>query len=154
MIFRRVNSWPTWHFRNQWDEMDRLKRALNTLNESFVDRGFGEPSAGVFPLMNVTEDSNNFYIRAELPGIKADELNISVTGDSFSISGERKIPEEQENSKYHRRERESGKFSRILNLPSQVDTNKVEAGTLDGILKVTLPKSEAAKPKQITVTGA
>lgn len=154
MIFRRVNSLPTWHWRNQWDEMDRLRRELNALTESSVGRGFSEPSAGVFPLMNVTEDTNNFYIRAELPGIKANELNISVTGDSFSISGERKIPEEQENSKYHRRERESGRFSRILSLPSQVDTNKVEASTVDGILKVILSKSEAAKPKQITVAGA
>ncbi len=153
MIFRRVNTWPTWHWRDQWSEMDRLRRELNALVDGSYSQNATEPSAGVFPLMNMTEDNNNFYIRAELPGIKADELNISVTGDSFSISGERKIPEEQANSKYHRRERESGSFSRILNLPSQIDTGKVEASTSDGILKVTLPKSEEAKPKQITVSG-
>jgi HSP20 family protein len=153
MIFRRVNHWPAWQWRNQWGEMDRLRRELNALVDSSYDRSPTEPSAGVFPLMNVSEDSNNFYIRAELPGIKADDLEISVTGDSFSISGERKIPEEQANSKYHRRERESGNFSRVLNLPSPIDTNKVEANASDGILKVTLPKSEAAKPKQITVSG-
>ena len=85
MIFRRMNSWPTWHFGDQWDQTDRLRRALNTLTESLSGRDFGEPSAGVFPLMNVTEDTNHFYIRAELPGITANELNISVTGDSFSI---------------------------------------------------------------------
>jgi HSP20 family protein len=152
MIFRRVNTWPAWHWRNQWGEMDRLRRELNALIDGSYGQNATEPSAGVFPLMNVTEDSNNFYIRAELPGIEAKDLNISVTGDSFSISGERKIPEEQSNSKYHRRERESGSFSRILNLPSQVDTNRVEATTSDGILKVILPKSEAAKPKQITVS--
>ena len=78
-------------------------------------------------------------------------MEISVTGDSLSISGERKIPEENKNAKYHRRERDAGKFSRIIALPSQVNTNKVEASTVDGILKVILPKSEAAKPKQITV---
>ena len=154
MIFRRVNTWPTWHWRNQWGEMDRLRRELNALIDGSYGNSLTEPSAGVFPLINVTEDANNFYIRAELPGIKAEELDISVTGDSFSISGERKIPEEQADSKYHRRERESGSFSRILNLPSQIDTSKVEAGTSDGILKVTLPKSEAAKPKQISVSGA
>jgi len=153
MIFRRVNNWPAWQWRNQWGEMDRLRKELNALVDGSHDRSVTEPSAGVFPMMNVTEDANNFYIRAELPGIKADELDISVTGDSFSISGERKIPEEQSNSKYHRRERESGSFNRILNLPSQIDTSKVEAGSSDGILKVTLPKSEAAKPKQITVSG-
>ena len=72
----------------------------------------------------------------------------------FPSPGKEKIPEEQSNSKYHRRERESGSFNRILNLPSQIDTNKVEASTSDGILKVTLSKSEAAKPKQIAVSGA
>ena len=154
MIFRRVNTWPAWQWRNQWDEMDRLRRELNALIDGSYGNSLREPSAGVFPLINVTEDANNYYIRAELPGIKADELDISVTGDSFSISGERKIPEEQADSKYHRRERESGSFSRILNLPSQIDTSKVEAATSDGILKVTLPKSEAAKPKQISVSGA
>ncbi len=154
MIFRRVNTWPAWHWQNQWGEMDRLRRELNTLIDGPYQRDMTEPAAGVFPLMNVSEDANNFYIRAELPGIKAGELEISVTGDSFSISGERKIPVEQSNSKYHRRERESGSFSRILNLPSQIDTNKVEASTSNGILTVVLPKSEAAKPKQITVSNA
>lgn len=154
MIFRRVNTWPTWQWRNQWSEMDRLKKDLNAIIEGSYSRSETEPSAGVFPLMNVTEDTNNYYIRAELPGIKAEELDLSVTGDSFSISGERKIPVEQESSKYHRRERESGSFSRILNLPSQIDTDKVEANTADGILNVILPKSEAVKPKQIKVSGA
>ena len=154
MIFRRINTRPTWQWQNQWGEMDRLRKELNALIEGSFSQRITEPSAGVFPLMNVTEDTNNFYIRAELPGIKAEDLDLSVTGDSFSISGERKIPIEQESSKYHRRERESGSFSRIFNLPSQVDTSKVEAGTSDGILTVTLPKSETAKPKQIKVSGA
>ena len=153
MIFRRVSNWPAWNYRNQWEEMESLRKQIGALIEGSSGKLFSEPSAGVFPLMNVTEDNDNYYVRAELPGIKAGELEISVTGDSLTISGERKIPEEQENAKYHRRERESGKFNRIVGLPSQVDTNKVEAGATDGILKVILPKSEAAKPKQITVKG-
>ncbi|MCG6536710.1 MAG: Hsp20/alpha crystallin family protein [Syntrophales bacterium LBB04] len=101
--------------------------------------------------MNVTEDKDRYYIRAELPGIKADELDISVTADTLSISGERKFPPEDENAKYHRREREAGRFSRIFTLPGQVNTEKVEAKCSEGILTVFLPKAEAAKPKQITV---
>ena len=151
MIFRRVNEWPAWNWRGQWDDVERLRRQMELLSEGLPGRLFTETSAGVFPLMNMTEDSENYYVRAELPGIKADALDISVTGDTLSISGERMIPEENRNAKYHRREREAGKFSRIIALPSQVDTNKVEASTVDGILKVILPKSEAAKPKQITV---
>jgi len=108
-------------------------------------------SAGVFPLTNVTEDKENYYVRAELPGIKSNELDIQVTAEGISISGERKIPVEGNNVRYHRREREAGKFSRSINLPGEIDVNKVEASMKNGVLKVTIPKSEAAKPRQITV---
>jgi HSP20 family protein len=122
---------------------------------SGLSRGqFREPAAGVFPLMNVTEDKGNYYVRAELPGFKAEDLDISVTGEALSISGERKLQGEDEKAQYHRRERESGKFSRIVNLPAQMDTTKVEARCADGILTVTMPKSEAAKPKQIAIKAS
>jgi HSP20 family protein len=109
------------------------------------------PSAGVFPLTNVTEDNENYYVRSELPGIKSDDLDIQVTEEGISISGERKIPEEGNNARYHRREREAGKFSRLISLSKKVDVNKVEASMENGVLKVTIPKSEASKPRQITV---
>ena len=109
------------------------------------------PSAGVFPLTNVTEDSDNYYVRSELPGTKSEDLNIQVTAEGISISGERKITEEGDKVRYHRREREAGKFSRLINLPKKVDVDKVEASMENGILKVTIPKSEGSKPRQITV---
>jgi HSP20 family protein len=102
-------------------------------------------------LVNVTESSDNYYVRAELPGVNSGHIDISVTGTSLSISGERKIPPEDEKANYHRREREAGKFSRMISLPGQIDTSKVEARCTDGVLSVVLPKSEAAKPKQITI---
>jgi len=108
-------------------------------------------SAGVFPLTNVTEDNENYYVRSELPGIKSDDLDIQVTEEGISISGERKIHEEGNNARYHRREREAGKFSRLISLSKKVDVNKVEASMENGVLKVTIPKSEASKPRQITV---
>jgi HSP20 family protein len=101
--------------------------------------------------MNVTGDNDNYFVRAELPGLSADELDISVTGDSLSISGERKLPVEDEKAQYHRREREAGRFSRIVSLPAQVNTGKTEARCTDGVLTVVLPKAEEVKPKQITV---
>jgi HSP20 family protein len=104
--------------------------------------------------MNVTEDKDNYYVRAELPGLKADDLDISVTGDTLSISGERKISVEDEQAQYHRREREAGKFSRIVTLPAQMDTGKAEAHCTDGILTVVLPKAEAVKPRQIAVKAS
>jgi HSP20 family protein len=113
-----------------------------------------EPAAGVFPLINVTEDKDKYYVRAELPGLNAGELDIPVTGDSLSIAGERKLPVEDENAQYHRRERDAGSFSRILNLPAPINTANVEARSSDGVLTVILPKAEEAKPRQIAVKSS
>ena len=128
-----------------------MRRQMDRLFEGLSGRLLGEPSPGVFPLVNVTESSDNYYVRAELPGVKSSDIDISVTGSSLSISGERKIFSEDEKANYHRREREAGRFSRMVNLPGQIDTSKVEARCADGVLSVVLPKSEAAKPKQITI---
>ena len=151
MILRRVPNWPRWDWRDPFEELERMRRQMDRLFEGLSGRLLGEPAAGVFPLVNVTESSGNYYVRAELPGVKPEEIDISVTGTSLSISGERKIPPEDEKANYHRREREAGKFSRMINLPGQIDTSKVEARCTDGILTVIIPKSEAAKPKQITI---
>jgi HSP20 family protein len=154
MILRRISDWPTGGWRGPFEEVERMKRQVDRLSEGLTGRFFGEPTAGVFPLINLTEDHDNYYVRAELPGIKAVDLELSVTGNNLSIVGERKILPEDENANYHRREREAGKFSRVITLPTQVDTTKVEAHSEDGILTVVLPKAESAKPKQITVKTA
>lgn len=154
MLLRRISGWPTRAVANPFEELDRIRRQMDWLTGDFSRGLFREPSAGVFPLMNVTEDKDSYYVRAELPGIKADALDISVTGETLSISGERKLLIEDEKAQYHRRERESGSFSRIISLPSQVDTGKVEADSKDGVLTVVLPKAEAAKPKQIAVKAS
>ncbi|MBN1848875.1 MAG: Hsp20/alpha crystallin family protein [Deltaproteobacteria bacterium] len=151
MILRRITDWPTLSTGSPFDEFERMRRNMDRLYGALRGGLAAEPGAGVFPLMNVTEDNDHFYIRAELPGVKANELDITVTGDSLTIAGERKIPAEAEQVQYHRREREAGKFSRVITLPSQIDTNKVEAFSKDGILTISLAKSEAAKPKQITI---
>ena len=145
MLLRRVTGWPTREWTSPFEELERMRRQMDLLNEGLARGLWGETPAGVFPLMNVTEDKNNYYVRAELPCIKANELDISVTGDTFSISGERKLDAENEKAQYHRREREAGKFSRIVSLPGQVDTGKVEAHCADGVLTVVLPKPPGAK---------
>jgi len=154
MIFRRVGNWPAFYWRTPFGELERLKRQMELLGEGALGGTYRGPSAGVFPLMNVTEDKDNYYIRAELPGIKSEELDISVTGDTLSIAGERKISDEKGDVKYHRREREAGKFSRIVNLPTQINTAKVDAKCVDGLLSIVLPKAETAKQKQIVVKSS
>ena len=110
-------------------------------------------SAGVFPLINLTEDKDHYYVRAELPGLKGDELDIQVTGKNLAISGERKIAAAEEGARYHRREREAGSFSRMIGLPGEVDTENVEASLANGILTIAISKAEIAKPKQISISS-
>jgi len=146
-----MTGWPTRDWTSPFEELDRMRRQMDWLTGGLSRGVLSEPAAGVFPLMNITEGKDNYYVRAELPGFEAEDLDISVTGDTLSISGERKLPVEDEKVRYHRREREAGRFSRIVSLPAQMDTGKVEARCMDGVLTVILPKAEAAKPKQIAV---
>ena len=152
MTVRRRFGWPGFAQANL-GEVDRMKREMERLFEGLTRGLARETTAGVFPLVNVTEDKDNYYVRAELPGVNAEDLDITITGDNLAISGERKIPLENESAKYHRRERDAGKFNRILTLPGQVDSEKVGARCADGILTVVLPKPASAKPRQISVKG-
>jgi HSP20 family protein len=154
MLLRRVTNRPTGALASQFEELERLRRQMDWFTGGLSRGLFGETTSGVFPLLNVTEDQDKYYVRAELPGLKADDLDISVTGDTLSISGERKLPVENEKAQYHRREREAGSFSRIVSLPAQVDTSKVEAACSDGILTVVLPKAEEAKAKKISIKAS
>jgi HSP20 family protein len=107
--------------------------------------------AGVFPPLNITQDDDNFYVRAEIPGIKPAELSISALRNRVSISGKREIPREHERVSYHRKERPEGAFNRAVTLPTEVDADRVDARYADGILTLTLPKAEQSKPRQIAV---
>ncbi len=152
MITRRNYNFPAMGWQNPFEEVERISRQLNWLTNAMFGVGglpFSRP--GVFPAVNITEDINKYYVRAELPGLKADEINLQVSGRNLLISGERRIQSEGKNAKYHRREREGGRFSRIIGLPGDINADSVEANMLNGVLTVAIAKSEAAKPKQITV---
>lgn len=150
MLTRRFFNYPSWGLgRSAFDDLYRMRRDMDRLVGALSSGPSARVSSGVFPAINLTEDKENYYVRAELPGLSADELDIQVTGRNLSIAGERKIA--AEDAKYHRRERDAGKFSRIIGLPGEIDSGKVEAGLVNGVLKITIPKAEAAKPKQITI---
>ncbi len=150
MFTRGLWNFPGYGLRTHFEELDRMKRHLDQVF------GQGDPSriagrtAGVFPLINLTESPNAYILRAELPGVTADDLDIQTMGRNITISGERQIAVDQ-NAKYHRREREGGRFSRAIALPGDIDRDKVEASLKEGVLQVTMPKSEAAKPRQIEI---
>ena len=149
MIYRRLFNVPTYRIRSPWEELHRMRHQLDQMFDDSPQQGL---RAGVFPLINLTEDKDNYYVRAELPGVKGEELDIQVTGKNLAISGERKIAAEGEGAKYHRREREAGTFSRMIGLPGDIDSNKVEAKLENGILSIVVSKAEIAKPKQISVS--
>jgi HSP20 family protein len=152
MITRRIYNFPAMGWQNPFEEMERMSRQLNLLtNAMFGSAGVPFSPSGVFPAVNITEDVNKYYVRAELPGLKTDEINLQVSGRNLSISGERKIQSEEKNAKYHRREREEGRFSRIIGFPGDINADNVEAHMVNGVLTVAIAKSEAAKPKQIAV---
>jgi HSP20 family protein len=127
-----------------------MRRQMDHLYENL----WGSPQrqgAGVFPLINLTETNQSFIIRAELPGVAANDLDIQATANTITLSGERKIPSEDEDARYHRREREAGRFSRVVGLPGEIDQDRVEANLVNGVLTVNIAKAAAAKPRQITV---
>jgi len=152
MILRPFFSSTARSWQSPFAELDRMRRDLSRLLEEYPSET--ELPSGVFPLTNITEDKDCFYLHAELPGVRKEDIEISITGNSLSLSGERKISPEDEKAKYLRRERESGKFRRMIKLPSMIDVDKVEARTENGVLTVILPKAEAAKPKQIAIKAA
>lgn len=150
MFYRRMTGFPVWRLRNPSEEVEKMRRQMDQWLDGFASMSRQGAQAGVFPLVNLTEDADRYYVRAELPGVTSDHLDIQATGKSLAIAGERKITV-SEGVKYHRREREAGKFSRIIALPREIDASKVEASLANGILKVMIPKAEAAKPRQISV---
>jgi HSP20 family protein len=110
--------------------------------------------SGVYPLVNVYDDGESFIVRAELAGVDARDLDISVTGDTLTLQGERKVKEAPEGCCYHRRELSTGTFRRALTLPEQVDNTKVNASYTNGILEILLPRAEQARKHRIEVKSS
>lgn len=137
-----------WH-RDPFAEMGRLRKEMDNLLGT-ARRGIA-PAAGVFPALNVSEDEDNLYVRAELPGVTPEEIEITTKENNLIIKGKRKIAAEGEKVSYHRREREAGSFRRIISLPTRVDADKVTAVSKNGVLTVTLPRAAEVKPRQVEV---
>jgi HSP20 family protein len=150
MLVRRV--WPSRPtFDSPFSDFDQVRREMLRLLDTVAGETVGTVGAGVFPPMNITQDDDNFYLRAEVPGIKPDELSISAVRNRVSLAGKREIQREHERVSYHRKERAEGSFNRTVTLPTEVDAERVDARYADGILTLTLPKAEETKPRQITV---
>jgi HSP20 family protein len=151
-----LTRWPRPEL-SSWTGFGRL----NSLRDE-IDRLFEAPLAeiarsshllsGWTPAFDVYEDKDNVYVRAELPGMKKEDIDLSLHNGSLSISGERKNEEKLKDAEVNRAERFFGRFQRTITLATPVAAEKIKAHYKDGILNVTLPKAEEAKPKHIDVS--
>lgn len=152
---------PTMNW-NPWRELEALRREVERAFENFGVEAWTAPggrpsflpgrSARTYPLLNMREDKDHIYVEALAPGLDPATLEISVLGGTLSIAGEKQaITADVKPEAFHRNERGAGRFVRTVELPVTVDNEKVAADYREGILRITLPKSEEAKPKQIAV---
>ena len=135
-------------------ELEHLQRRMDRAFQNVFGLERSPWRVGVYPLVNISEDHDHIYVRAELAGVNPADLEITVQDNNLILRGERKIPTEEKQVNYHRRERESGFFRRVLALPARVQADKVEATCKDGILTIQLAKPEEIKPRKIQVKGA
>lgn len=126
---------------------DRIDRLFDT-----VFGGTTSSNIGIWsPAADIMEDDNRYTIKAELPGIKKEEVKITINNNILTLKGERKHEKETKGKYTHRTERFYGDFTRSFSLPNEVETEKISADYKDGVLEISLPKSERSKPKEIEV---
>ena len=144
--------YPVWNTQTMAREMERLQREMNHLFAGLP--GSVTRPAPTYPAMNVWTNDEGVIITAELPGCNPDNIDISVVGNTLSVSGSRPEEEVPEGTTYHRRERGCGQFTRSFQLPFAVEAGGTEATFENGVLHIALPRAEADKPKKITVKMA
>jgi HSP20 family protein len=149
-----------------WDpfaELESLRREIDRAFEDFWPRRGWRPfqvaflpglGARQYPLVNLHEDDANLYVEALAPGVDPKSLELTVVGDTLTIKGEKPGLAQVSADAYHRNERAAGRFIRSIELPAEVDCERVTADYRHGLLLITLPKSEAAKPRQIPISVA
>jgi HSP20 family protein len=136
-------------FRDLMTTQERLGRLFNDLSRGFLEEDGGTRPWS--PAVDIFETDQNLVVKAELPGVDAKDVEIRVEDNTLYLKGERKFEKETKEENYHRVERTYGSFARSFSLPNSVDSEKTTAEYKDGILTVTMPKREEAKPKTIKI---
>jgi len=140
------------HWQQRWDPFRELQREMGRLFESL------EPFRSArqvqnYPPLNLYDAGDRYLLSAQLPGMTPTDIDLTITGETLTLRGERKRPEGVKDDSYRRQERPMGRWARTITLPDRVDSAEVGASFSDGILTVSLPKAEDAKPRHITVTA-
>lgn len=141
--------WPS-----GWDPRETVRYMQREMDRLFGRAVAGDPrrvGGGTYPPVNVLNGPDEITVQCELAGVKREDIDLSITGETLVIKGTKRASVEPEDVRFQRRERGFGQFSRTVVLPDKVDADGVDAELKAGVLTVRLPKSEAARPKQVTV---
>lgn len=139
---------------SRWEpvsEIMTLREAMNQLFNDAYTRPMSSGSMSVRPAIDLYQDNDNVVVKAAMPGLKAEDVEISITGDVLTLRGEYKQESEKKEATYHMREQHYGSFERAIQLPTDVQCDKAQADFEDGILSITLPKAERVKPRKIDI---
>ena len=139
-------------FLNRWDPFTEIARLQDEMSRQFLTPE--RRAAGFVPLVDINEDKDAIYVKAELPGVKPDQVQLQVENDLLTISGERKSEQRQQGEGYVRVERATGSFSRSLVLPEGVDPDGIQARFDAGVLEVSIAKPEERKPRRVAINVA
>ncbi|WP_435009946.1 Hsp20/alpha crystallin family protein [Tundrisphaera lichenicola] len=141
------------NWQRHWDPFRDFQREVGRLFESLEPTHHWRVVQGVPPI-NLYDAGEFYTLTAQLPGVGPEEVDLSITGETLTIRGDRKRPEGVAEESFRRQERQFGRWTRTLTLPDRVDGAKVSATFAHGVLTVTLPKAEDSRPRQISVTPA
>lgn len=134
----------------RWEPFAELGELRSRLDRMF--EGLGDAQRSWAPAIDVVRDNGNLVVRADVPGIKPEEVSIEVEDDILTVSGSHEETKEEKDNDYLRRERRVGSFSRSLALPAGVEAKKIKATTHDGVVEVTIPLPQESKPQTVKIT--
>ena len=151
---RELTIWKPFTELTPFRDFERMRRDMDRLWDSFFEGGIRrrtEEGGEWLPSLDIAETKNELVVKAEVPGLTPKDIDISLSDGVLTIKGEKKQEKEEKELDYHLVERSYGSFTRSIRLPKEVQSNKINASYKDGILRVTLPKSEEAKKKEIKI---
>ena len=136
---------------NPFAELERIRREFDRLLEEFVPRE-GEREVVFAPAVDVYETDKELVVKAEIPGVKKEDIEVAIRDNALHIRGEKKVEKEEKTETYHRMERVYGKFERVIALPMDVKVEEAKAEFKDGVLEIRIPKAETAKERKIEIS--
>ncbi len=149
-----LTTWKPTRELAPFREFERMRRDMDRLWDSFFEGGVRrrtEEEAGWYPSLDVAETKNEFVVKAEVPGMEPKDIDISLSDGTLTIKGEKKHEKEEREEDYRLVERSYGAFTRSIQLPSEVQREKISASYKNGVLRIVLPKSEEAKKKEVKI---